>query len=94
MKRLGYVCAVLLLAFGWTGCANQGSTVRTKQGAVAGGVLGAATGAVIGHQKGRGLEGAAIGGGVGAAGGALLGSAEDERINQQTGPRSRVRIHD
>ena len=66
-----------------TGCANQGSTVKTKQGAVAGGLLGAAAGAVIGHQSGRALEGAAIGAAAGAAGGALMGSAADEQESRQ-----------
>jgi 5'-3' exoribonuclease 2 len=81
MKHTAFVILVGMVGLSLTGCANQQSTVRTKQGAVAGGVLGAATGAVIGHQKGRGLEGAAIGAGIGAAGGAVLGSAEDERMS-------------
>jgi len=48
-------------------------------GTVLGGVAGAATGGIIGHQKGKGLEGAAIGGGIGAIAGNLLGSASDQR---------------
>jgi len=51
---------------------------NSKRGAVLGGLIGAGTGAIIGHQSGRGLEGAAIGGAVGAGGGALLGSARDD----------------
>ncbi len=78
------ILAVLALVMSLAACANQQSTVRTKQGAVAGAALGAATGGVIGHQKGRGLEGAAIGGTIGAAGGAVLGSAEDERMSAGT----------
>ena len=78
------ILAVLALVMSLAACANQQSTVRTKQGAVAGAALGAAAGGVIGHQKGRGLEGAAIGGTIGAAGGAVLGSAEDERMSAGT----------
>jgi uncharacterized protein YcfJ len=71
--------ALVLGMMSLQGCATSDSTVRTKQGAVGGAALGAAAGAVIGHQKGRGLEGAAIGGAIGALGGATLGSAEDEK---------------
>ncbi len=83
MKKMVVLIAVGMMAAGITGCANQQSNVRTKQGAVGGAVLGAAVGGVIGHQSGRGLEGAAIGGAVGAVGGAALGSAEDERATRQ-----------
>lgn len=80
MKKTLGVCGILAVAMLLSACANQQSSVRTKQGAVAGAAVGAAAGGIIGHQKGRGLEGAAIGGAVGAAGGAVLGSAEDERM--------------
>lgn len=83
MKKVVICIAMGMMAASMIGCANQQSTVRTKQGAVGGAVLGAAVGGVIGHQSGRGLEGAAIGGAVGAAGGAALGSAEDERATRQ-----------
>ena len=79
VKCLGTVLLVAALA----GCANQGSAVKTKRGAVAGGALGAVVGGVIGHQSGRGLEGAAIDAGAGAVGGGLLGSAADEQETQQ-----------
>lgn len=58
-------------------------------GTVLGGVAGAATGGIIGHQKGKGLEGAAIGGGIGAIAGNLLGSASDQR-NYNTQQRNPV----
>ena len=51
----------------------------SREAAVMGGLLGAGTGAIIGHQSGRGLEGAAIGGAIGAGAGALIGSAQDDR---------------
>jgi len=83
MRITAAVLAVLIAAGGLWGCANQQSTVRTKQGAVAGGVLGAVAGGIIGHQSGRGLEGAAIGAAAGAAAGGLLGSAADEQESQK-----------
>lgn len=52
---------------------------NTQQGAVIGGLSGAALGGVIGHQSGRGLEGAAIGGAAGAGAGALYGNSRDQR---------------
>ncbi len=79
MKRSAMFGMLLLASLGLSGCANQGSTVHTKQGAVGGAALGAVVGGIVGHQKGRGLEGALIGGGAGAVGGAALGSAADER---------------
>lgn len=79
MKWIALVAVVALVA----GCANQGSTVRTKQGAVGGAVVGAALGGIVGHQSGDAGEGAAVGALVGAAAGGLLGSAADERETQQ-----------
>jgi uncharacterized protein YcfJ len=50
-----------------------------QQGAVIGGLGGAAVGGIIGSQSGRGLEGAAIGAGLGALGGNAIGNAKDRR---------------
>ncbi|WP_395736724.1 glycine zipper domain-containing protein [Prosthecobacter sp.] len=50
-----------------------------QQGAVIGGLGGAAVGGIIGSQSGRGLEGAAIGAGLGALGGNAIGNAQDRR---------------
>ncbi len=75
-KRILAWACVVALAAGITGCSSN--TANTKRGAVAGSLLGAAVGGVIGHQSGRGLEGAAIGGAAGALGGGALGSAKDE----------------
>lgn len=55
----------------------------TQEGAVIGGLLGAAAGGIIGNQSGRGLEGAAIGAAAGAAGGAMIGNSRDQRNAQQ-----------
>jgi hypothetical protein len=62
-----------------SGCSNLD---RTENGALVGSGLGAATGAVIGHQSGNGDAGALIGAAAGAVGGALFGNArqmEEER---------------
>jgi uncharacterized protein YcfJ len=48
---------------------------NTQRGSVVGGLIGAAAGAVIGHQGGNALEGAAIGGAVGAGAGAVFGNS-------------------
>ena len=69
----------------FSGCANQGSTVHTKRGAVTGAAAGAIVGGIIGHQSGHGLEGAAIGAAAGGTGGAVLGSAQDEQQYLATG---------
>lgn len=50
-----------------------------QQGAVIGGLGGAAVGGIIGSQSHRGLEGALIGGALGAAGGAAFGSSRDRQ---------------
>ena len=63
-------------AFAFTSCADTGP--NTQRGAATGGLIGAGTGAIIGHQSGRALEGAAIGGAAGAGAGALYGSARDQ----------------
>ncbi len=66
------------LAFIAAGCDTMGPNQKT--GTVAGGLLGAAAGGIIGNQsRHRGLEGAAIGGALGALGGAMVGSASDQR---------------
>lgn len=50
---------------------------NTTTGALAGGALGAGTGAIIGHQSGHGGEGALIGGAAGALVGAGVGNTLD-----------------
>src|SRR5438270_4871329 len=67
-------CAVLpaLVA---CGCSNLN---HTENGALAGGGIGAATGALIGHATGHTAGGALIGAGVGAVSGGLIGNAIDK----------------
>jgi uncharacterized protein YcfJ len=79
MKTVWMMAITAVLVATGIGCANQGSTVRTKQGAVGGAAVGAIVGGIVGNQSGRGLEGAAVGGALGAAGGALTGSSMDEK---------------
>ncbi len=75
--------ATLALLSGITAIALSNCTAptgpNTQRGAVTGGLLGAAAGAVIGHQSGRTLEGAALGGAAGAGAGALYGNSQDQQ---------------
>ena len=57
------------------GCASD---THTGEGAVVGGLLGAGTGAIVGHAMGNTGAGAAIGAGVGALSGAAIGHGQDE----------------
>lgn len=64
-------------------CGCEGLS-HTENGALVGGGLGAATGAVIAKGMGRnGLPGAAIGGAIGALGGAAIGHAADQSEKKQ-----------
>ena len=88
MKRtLTLICVVFLAA----GCASMGED--TKTGAIAGGVIGAATGGIIGNQDGHGWEGALIGGAGGALLGGLVGNEFDKRqvsMNAQHIPLQKI----
>jgi hypothetical protein len=55
---------------------------HTTQGAALGGLAGAITGGIIGHQNDETPEGALIGGALGAITGGLLGNAKDKQIAQ------------
>src|SRR5438270_10517261 len=72
-------CAVLpaLVA---CGCSNLN---HTENGALAGGGIGAATGALIGHATGHTAGGALIGAGAGALAGGLIGHAADKSDERQ-----------
>lgn len=73
MKLTRLVAAVpLALACGCAGLSH------TENGALAGGAVGAGTGALIGHATGHTGAGALIGAGVGAVSGGLIGSAADK----------------
>ncbi|MFN2378553.1 MAG: OmpA family protein [Candidatus Binatia bacterium] len=61
---------------------------RREHGAVAGGAIGAGSGALIGSASGNTLEGALIGGAVGAVAGAIIGDSVEAR--QQRAARDRA----
>jgi len=81
-----YAFAVILLGVAILGSACN--TTPVQEGAVIGGMLGAATGAIVGHQSGKQGEGALIGAGLGALAGALVGDqvAEAGRGTHSTVP--------
>ncbi|MCG8432055.1 MAG: glycine zipper domain-containing protein [Candidatus Omnitrophica bacterium] len=76
MKRafesIAFVGIGIVFAVAVSGC--QSNKSRAAEGAVIGGVLGAAAGSIIGHQSGETGEGAAIGAAAGILGGSLIGS--------------------
>jgi surface antigen len=75
---------LLTAAVTLAGCqAPSGRTDRTATGALAGGALGAATGAIIGSQGHRAGAGAAIGGVLGAVTGGIIGHAMDEQERER-----------
>ncbi len=63
-------------------------TTSTQEGAVVGGMLGAGTGAIIGHQTGHQGEGALIGAAAGALTGALIGDQVDREPGQAPAVRA------
>ncbi len=71
-KILTAAVAPLLLVMGCEGLSH------TDNGALAGGGIGAVTGAIIGGATGHAGAGALIGGGVGALAGAAVGHSEDK----------------
>jgi uncharacterized protein YcfJ len=87
-------CAGILLT---VGCETpEGRLDRTASGALAGGAIGAGTGAIIGNYAGHNTAGgAAIGGAIGALTGGLVGHSIDqsqrERVQQQS-PQTMARV--
>jgi len=79
MKARSVLILCSALALLNTGCQN--TKTRATEGAVIGGVLGAAAGGIIGHQSHHGGEGVAIGAAVGVLTGAIVGS-QIEKPNQ------------
>jgi hypothetical protein len=70
-----WLSSVILPALFLCGCENMSNT---EKGVGAGGLLGAGTGAIVGHALGSTGAGALIGAGVGAVSGGLIGHAVDE----------------
>ncbi|MBM3858098.1 MAG: hypothetical protein FJ395_00435 [Verrucomicrobia bacterium] len=80
---------LLAVAMALAGCETpSGRPDRTATGALLGGALGAATGAIIGGTGNRAGAGAAIGGALGAVTGGIIGHAMDqqqrERLHRQS----------
>lgn len=69
------------LAMSLLGAGCVGTGPNTQQGAVSGGALGAAAGAIIGHNSRGGdtLGGALLGGAIGAIAGGTLGNSVDQQ---------------
>jgi outer membrane lipoprotein SlyB len=96
MKNFALSMTVAAVALVLAGCETpEGTPDRTGTGALAGGALGATTGAIIGNQSGRSGEGALIGGAIGAITGGLIGHAMDQdqqaRLRAQA-PETLVRV--
>ena len=86
--------AILILA---AGCETPyGEPDRTASGALAGGAIGAGTGAIIGNYSGHHTAGgAAIGGAIGALTGAIIGNAMDQQQREmlaRQNPRTLQRV--
>jgi hypothetical protein len=89
VKRIQFcVLAIgpLLLA---CGCSSLN---HTENGALAGGAIGAGTGALVGHALGHTGGGALIGAGVGALSGGLIGHAADESDKRVAAAQARRAI--
>jgi uncharacterized protein YcfJ len=72
-----------------SGCRNDAGTF-----AAVGTGLGAATGAIIGHQSGHAGEGALIGAGAGALGGYIIGNESDKHRHDEYYHGRRYRNYD
>jgi uncharacterized protein YcfJ len=79
MKSAQAVILAAILGTGLTGCANMNNT---QSGALAGTGLGAVAGAVIGEASGHPGAGALIGAATGAVAGGLVGNSEDKKEQQ------------
>jgi surface antigen len=79
MRFISMALAVLATGFALVGCETpEGRPDRTAGGALAGGALGAGSGAIIGSTSGHAGEGALIGGAIGAITGGLIGHSMDQ----------------
>jgi len=77
--RVLCVCAAAL-AVVTSGCyTSEGTPDRTATGALAGGAIGAGSGAIIGAASHNAGAGALIGGAIGALTGAIVGNAMDQQ---------------
>jgi len=80
MKHQLIASTILALAVGLAGCETpEGNPDRTASGALAGGAIGAGSGAIIGSASGHAGAGALIGGALGALTGGIIGNAMDQQ---------------
>ena len=91
LSAVGIATAILAAA-----CQTpEGQPNQAGTGAIAGGAIGAGTGAIIGSTSGHAGEGALIGGAIGAVSGAVIGNSIDqsqrERVQQQN-PQTMQRV--
>lgn len=86
MKASLVACAALALALG--ACSPYSRTDR----AVAGGAIGAGTGAVIGAAASNSVGGALVGGVLGGAAGAIIGAETTPRACTAYDPRTRRNV--
>ena len=96
MKLQSLTLMTASLAVVLTGCVTpSGEPDRTGTGALAGGAIGATSGALIGSGRGHAGEGALIGGAIGAITGGLIGHSMDqeqqERLRQRA-PQTYARV--
>lgn len=82
IRQFTTVSALFALTACFTGCSNLPGN-KQQQGAVIGGLGGAAAGAAIGGENHR-LLGAVLGGALGAGGGYVVGANSDRILNRDT----------
>lgn len=100
MTKLKIIAVMAVSAVALAGCettadrfdtmspSNGDPNQRTKQGAIIGGLVGAATGVIVGDDAEERRRGAVIGGVIGAGGGAIIGNQLDKQaaeLRQQVG---------
>jgi outer membrane lipoprotein SlyB len=95
MKKLLIGILSAIMVAGFVGCQTpEGRTDRTATGALAGGALGAGTGALIGNYAGHHTAGgAAIGGILGALAGGVIGHGMDSQqrdLERRASPAPRM----
>jgi hypothetical protein len=89
MNKKRVISAALLPALLACGCS---SLSHTENGALAGGAIGAGTGALIGNATGHTAGGALIGAGVGSLTGALIGNSADQTEKKVAAAQAQSRL--
>lgn len=82
MQRVIVMLAGVMLGLGVAGSCWAQSLTTQQKGLVAGGLLGAGTGAIVGAAVHHPIAGTAIGGGVGLVAGGLVGHEMQNNDNQ------------